>query len=68
MPAQGQEDLRRRPAEPGELGRKTNAEMSLLSPEEPTPGDRGQPRPYLAAELLYAWTVEPKKWEDVPFL
>jgi ABC-type transport system involved in cytochrome c biogenesis permease subunit len=27
-----------------------------------------QPRRFLAAELLYEWTVDPKKWADVPFL
>ena len=28
----------------------------------------GRPRRFLAAELLYYWTVEPDKWDDVPFL
>ena len=28
----------------------------------------GRPRQFLAAELLYSWTVEPGKWDDVPFL
>ena len=31
-------------------------------------GTENQPRRFLAAELLYAWTVDPKKWADVPFL
>src|SRR5208282_4248953 len=53
----------------GKLGTKTYAEMSSLSPEEiKRLADEGRPRQFLAAELLYLWTVEPQKWEDVPFL
>jgi len=53
----------------GKLGAKTNAEMSSLSADEiKRLAIEGQPRRFLAAELLYAWTVEPEKWEDVPFL
>ena len=29
---------------------------------------QNQPRRFLAAELLYEWTVDPQKWADVPFL
>lgn len=29
---------------------------------------QNQPRRFLAAELLYDWTVDPQKWADVPFL
>ena len=28
----------------------------------------GKPRTFSAAELLLSWTVEPEKWENVPFL
>ncbi|MGO9113371.1 MAG: cytochrome c biogenesis protein CcsA [Thermoguttaceae bacterium] len=53
----------------GKLGSKTNAEMSSLSPDEiKRLAIEGQPRRFLAAELIYAWTVEPEKWDDVPFL
>ncbi len=53
----------------GKLGSKTNAEMGSLSQDEiKRLASEGQPRQFLAAELLYAWTVEPEKWDDVPFL
>ena len=28
----------------------------------------GQPRKFTAAELLFSWTVEPRRWERAPFL
>ncbi len=53
----------------GKLGAKTIAEMSALSQDEiKRLANEGQPRHFLAAELLYAWTVEPQEWHDVPFL
>ena len=53
----------------GKLGSKTNAEMSSLSADEiKRLASEGKPRRFLAAELLYSWTVEPEKWDDVPFL
>ncbi len=53
----------------GKLGSLTTAEMSSLTPEEiKRLAVEGRPRRFLAAELLYSWTVEPEKWEDVPFL
>jgi ABC-type transport system involved in cytochrome c biogenesis permease subunit len=51
------------------VGGKTNAEMKLLSPVEIKRRVReNMPHRFLAAELLYSWTVEPEKWDDVPFL
>jgi ABC-type transport system involved in cytochrome c biogenesis permease subunit len=53
----------------GKLGALTNAEMGALSQDELQRLAREcQPRKFLAAELVYAWTVEPEKWDDVPFL
>ena len=53
----------------GKLGAKTRAEMSGLSPGEiHRLAVEGRPRRFLAAELIYSWTVEPEKWDDVPFL
>jgi ABC-type transport system involved in cytochrome c biogenesis permease subunit len=53
----------------GKLGSKTNAEMKSLSPDEiQRLAIQGRPRRFLAAELLYSWTVGPEKWDDVPFL
>ena len=53
----------------GKLGSKTNAEMRSLSADAiQRLASEGRPRQFLAAELLYAWTVEPEKWDDVPFL
>ena len=53
----------------GKIGSKTNAEMRSLSQEEINRlASEGKPRRFLAAELLYSWTVEPEKWDDVPFL
>ncbi|MEI8375705.1 MAG: cytochrome c biogenesis protein CcsA [Planctomycetota bacterium] len=53
----------------GKLGAKTIAEMSEISEDEiKRLANEGQPRRFLAAELLYAWTIEPQKWHDVPFL
>jgi len=31
-------------------------------------GTRDEPRKFSAAELLFSWMVEPKRWERVPFL
>lgn len=28
----------------------------------------GEPRKFTAAELMFSWLVEPKRWRDVPFL
>ena len=51
---------------PGPLNK---AELKAMSAEEIQQWVRAnQPRRFLAAELLYSWTVEPEKWEDVPFL
>ena len=52
----------------GKLGSKTNAEMTSLSQDEIKRLAAGPAAAFLAAELLYAWTVEPEKWDDVPFL
>ncbi len=53
----------------GKFGAKTIAEMNSLSKDEiEALKVEGRPRQFLAAELLYAWTVEPEKWNDVPFL
>ena len=53
----------------GKLGSKTNAEMGSLSQDEiKRLASEGRPRKFLAAELLYAWTVEPENWDNVPFL
>jgi len=53
----------------GKLGAKTIAEMNEISQDEiKRLANEGQPRRFLAAELLYAWTVEPQAWHDVPFL
>ena len=53
----------------GELGAKTNSETEPVSADaiQRLAGE-GRPRRYLAAELLYSWTVEAEKWDDVPFL
>ena len=53
----------------GKIGSKTVAEMRSLSAEEiHRLAVDGRPRKFLAAELIYAWTVEPENWDDVPFL
>jgi len=53
----------------GKLGSKTNAEMAALAPEKKEHlAIEGRPRKFLAAELLYAWTVDAESWDDVPFL
>ena len=53
----------------GMLGAKTREEMGALSRDEIRRlAIEGRPRRFLAAELLYSWTVEPEKWDDVPFL
>jgi ABC-type transport system involved in cytochrome c biogenesis permease subunit len=53
----------------GMIGSLTNAELKSLSPDEiKRRASEGRPRRFLAAELLYSWTVEPEKWDDIPFL
>jgi ABC-type transport system involved in cytochrome c biogenesis permease subunit len=42
-------------------GTLEHAEVRALFP-------RGKPRKFRSAELLFAWLVEPEKWEHVPFL
>ena len=53
----------------GRLGTLSPRQRSSLSAEQLAKWVKeNQPRRFLAAELLYAWTVDPKKWADVPFL
>jgi ABC-type transport system involved in cytochrome c biogenesis permease subunit len=54
----------------GRLGTLTPSELAALSADERAKWiNENKPRRFLAAELLYAWTVDPKdKWDDVPFL
>ncbi len=53
----------------GRLGTLSPKDLNSLSSEEREKWIKeSQPRRFLAAELLYAWTVDPDKWDDVPFL
>ena len=53
----------------GRLGTLSPKELGALSADEREKWIKeNRPRRFLAAELLYAWTVEPEKWDDVPFL
>jgi hypothetical protein len=49
----------------GKIGALTTAEMEKLSPDE---RQRLRPRRFLAAELVYAWIVDPDNWDEVPFI
>src|SRR5205807_2344378 len=43
--------------------------MKLLSRDEIKDRvSKNMPHQFLAAELLYAWTVNPEEWDDKPFL
>ncbi len=53
----------------GRLGTLTANDRKSLSDDEIQQWvKKNQPRRFLAAKLLYAWTIEPENWEDVPFL
>ena len=53
----------------GRLGLLSKEEMKSLSAEQLQQRAKdNRPRRFLAAELLYSWTVSPAPWEDVPFL
>ncbi len=53
----------------GRLGTLSPKELSSLSADELAKWIKeNRPRRFLAAELVYAWTVDAEKWDDVPFL
>ncbi len=53
----------------GRLGTLSPRQRNSLSAEQLAEWVKeNRPRRFLAAELLYAWTVDPKKWADVPLL
>ena len=53
----------------GRLGSLSPKELSALSADDlATWIKESRPRRFLAAELIYAWTVDAEKWDDVPFL
>jgi ABC-type transport system involved in cytochrome c biogenesis permease subunit len=53
----------------GMLGALSMAETERLSSgERKTIASEGKPRAFSAAELLYAWTIDPAKWDAVPFI
>jgi ABC-type transport system involved in cytochrome c biogenesis permease subunit len=53
----------------GRLGTLTPKEAAALSPDERAKWIKENcPRRFLAAELVYAWTVDPTNWDDVPIL
>jgi ABC-type transport system involved in cytochrome c biogenesis permease subunit len=53
----------------GRLGTLSEDQLKSLSPAELQKWiSENRPRRFLAAELLYAWTVGPQKWADVSFL
>ena len=65
----GRQDMRHVEATRRQPRGMNKAELKAMSAEEIQQWVRAnQPRRFLAAELLYSWTVEPEKWEDVPFL